>query len=244
MNTNAKHHLIEIPVGGNGGLIWNRLHSEREDICEAITKESQSMYGVESSASTRNWHRELLQARLRIVDEALDRLMSGSYGHCSNCGKWIGDDELALDPATSKCLVCSKRKDQNGTDNSTQELIKVSGSDLSLSSATTELTLETLQPFDTILVRTLKSDYRILLLDPKTGRALVEGGQYLTEPRESLISGSNLHDSPFKPGSIAVGYHLVMWADEKIVNTSRVQSISIRHHYAAESIEDITEAVH
>ncbi len=244
MNTHSKTHLIEIPVGGKGGFIWNRLHSEREDICEAMTKESPSMYGVETTASIVNGHRELLQARLRIVDEALDRLMSGSYGHCSNCGKWVGDDELDLDPATSKCLSCSKSPDQIGADNSTQELIQVSDSDLSVSAATTELALETLQPFDTILVQTLNTDYRILLLDPKTGRALVEGGHYLTEPRESLISGSNLRDSEFKPGSIAVGYHLVMWADEKIVNTSLVQSIGIQHHYSAESIEAISAAVH
>jgi hypothetical protein len=38
MSTNTRIHLIEIPVEGNGGRTWNRLHSEREDICEAILK--------------------------------------------------------------------------------------------------------------------------------------------------------------------------------------------------------------
>jgi hypothetical protein len=107
-----------------------------------------------------------------------------------------------------------------------------------------ELTLETLRPFDTILVRTLKSVYRILLLDPKTGRALVEGGQYLIEPREAYLSGSHLHDALFLPGSIVVGCRLEMWIGEKFISTSRVQSLDVKHHDSAESIESITEAVH
>src|SRR6185503_9063168 len=39
MTDNHTIHLIEIPIGGRGGLIWNRLHGEREDICEALSKD-------------------------------------------------------------------------------------------------------------------------------------------------------------------------------------------------------------
>lgn len=55
-------HLIEIPIGGKDGFAWNRLHGEREEICESLLKEQ-----TES-------HREFLQTRLRKVDDALDRL--------------------------------------------------------------------------------------------------------------------------------------------------------------------------
>jgi hypothetical protein len=64
-------HLVEIPIGGTEGFLWNRLHGEREEICEAIFKED-----TEGG-------RKIMQARLRRVDDALDRLMSGSYGHSS-----------------------------------------------------------------------------------------------------------------------------------------------------------------
>jgi len=57
-------HLIEIPIGGKDGFAWNRLHGEREDLCEALLKEE-----TES-------RRKVLQTRLRNVDDALDRLMS------------------------------------------------------------------------------------------------------------------------------------------------------------------------
>ena len=60
-------HLVEIPIGGKEGFEWNRLHGVREDICEALAK------------GETEGRRKSLQARLRKVDDALDRLMSGSY---------------------------------------------------------------------------------------------------------------------------------------------------------------------
>ena len=67
MNENRTTKLVEIPIGGYGGFLWNRLHGEREDICETLLKD-----GADE-------RRQLLQARLRKVDDALDRLMSEPY---------------------------------------------------------------------------------------------------------------------------------------------------------------------
>ena len=94
MTENHTIHLIEIPIGGRGGFIWNRLHGEREDICEALAKD-----GVDER---NKW----LQARLRKIDDALDRLMSGSYGSCSNCARALDDETLDLDPALELCFDC------------------------------------------------------------------------------------------------------------------------------------------
>lgn len=58
--------LAEIPLRGHDGFAWNRLHGERENICEALLKPCP------------NERKQLLQARLRKVDDALDRLMSSS----------------------------------------------------------------------------------------------------------------------------------------------------------------------
>jgi hypothetical protein len=60
-------HLAEVPIGGKDGFAWNRLHGEREDLCEALVKEETE------------GKRHILQARLRRIDDALDRLMSGSF---------------------------------------------------------------------------------------------------------------------------------------------------------------------
>lgn len=100
-----------------GGVVWHRLHSEREDICEALLKESPpsdetsgaARLSTEDALRAADWHRELLQARLQKVDDALDRLMSGSYGECRKCGKWIEDPKLDFDPAIAYCLDCWSR---------------------------------------------------------------------------------------------------------------------------------------
>jgi hypothetical protein len=61
--------LAAIPLGGMAGSVWNRLHGEREDVCEALLHER----GGTPEATER---RVLLQARLRTIDDALDELMS------------------------------------------------------------------------------------------------------------------------------------------------------------------------
>lgn len=61
-----RENLAEIPIGGKDGFLWNSLHGEREELCEALVKEK-----TEDK-------RHLLQARLRRIDDALDRLMTGS----------------------------------------------------------------------------------------------------------------------------------------------------------------------
>lgn len=95
MNENRTIHLVDVPIGGKEGHIWNRLHGERENICEILIKQGGPVL-----------HRHSLQARLRKLDDALDRLMSGSYGHCSHCGHAIGDTQLAIDPAFALCTEC------------------------------------------------------------------------------------------------------------------------------------------
>ena len=67
MSDNRTIQLLEVPIGGQEGTVWNCLHQEREDICEALVKTS----GPGSAV-----YRELLQSRLRKIDDALDRLMS------------------------------------------------------------------------------------------------------------------------------------------------------------------------
>jgi hypothetical protein len=130
--------------------------------------------------------------------------MSGSYGNCSKCGRSIDDAKLDIDPALALCLNCWAGEDHPVFDSS-------------------DLMLESLNPFDTILLRTYNSDYRILLLDPKTGRALVEGGTYLVEPSETLVRGSAVPGDPFKAGAISIGGRLEMWVDEKVFSDVKHQ---------------------
>ena len=225
MNENRTINLVEIPIGGEGGFIWNRLHGEREDICEALLNDTGTYFEE---------RQHVLQARLRKVDDALDRLMSGSYGNCSKCGRAIDQTRLDIDPALALCIDCWGREPVNAPSN------ERAGE----SPETTELLLETLNPFDTILLRTYNSDYRILLLDPKTGRALVEGGNYLLEPNDTLLKGSAAPGEALKPGAICIGCRLEMWVNESVVLTSPVKSIYVKSNGAMEFVHDISAALH
>jgi len=100
-----------------GGKIWQQLHSERESVCEALLNQtrldaqaSPSLHEMEPvDESIRDVERkrvELLQMRLCSLDNALDRLMSGSYGHCSECGKPIEARRIREDPAVANCISC------------------------------------------------------------------------------------------------------------------------------------------
>lgn len=87
--------------------------------------------------------------------------------------------------------------------------------------------LATLVPFDVIAVRTVNSDYRIFLLDPETGRALLEGGGQIPEPVEVTVVGSSFGGSILRTGWIGVGLRMEAWADGKYIRTSPVQSLCV-----------------
>jgi hypothetical protein len=225
MNENRTIHLVEIPIGGKGGLIWNRLHGEREDICETLLKDS---------VPCLEERKQILQARLRKVDDALDRLMSGSYGNCSKCGRAVDDTRLEIDPVLALCPDCWSREPD----------ITVSSDRKDDVSEVNEVVLEKLNPFDTILVHTYNSNYRILLLNPKTGRVLVEGGDYILEPNDALLKGSAATGDALKPGSICVGCRLEMWLNERAFITSPVKSMQVKYCSPAESLQDISGALY
>jgi hypothetical protein len=221
MNENRTIHLVEIPVGAGGGLFWNRLHEEREEICEALVRE-----GHLDAHERKAW----LESRLRRVDDALDRLMSGSYGNCSKCGRAIDETRLEVDPALALCLNCWTGEPGPLTSISDEPSVD-------------DVALTSLAPFDTILLKTHNSEYRILLLDPATGRSLVEGGHYLIEPAEALVRGSAVYGDAFRGGEICVGSRLEMWIDERVFLTSTIKSIHVKRS-EAESIESISDALH
>lgn len=220
MNEDRTIHLVEIPIGGQAGFTWNRLHGEREEICQALLKGNEFV-----AVERRQW----LQSRLRRVDDALDRLMSGSYGNCSKCGQAIDDTRLEIDPALALCLNCWSGRQVTPK----QETISAG-----------DVILESLEPFDTVLLRTHNSDYRILVLDPKTGRALVEGGDYIVEPTEALVRGALVVGDTLKGGTISVGCRLEMWVDERAFLTSPVKTVYVKRNGDAESVQDISAALH
>lgn len=46
---------------------------------------------------------------LAEIDLALDRLRSGRYGRCVDCGRAIGRDRLDVLPSAARCMPCQHR---------------------------------------------------------------------------------------------------------------------------------------
>jgi hypothetical protein len=91
------------------------------------------------------------------------------------------------------------------------------------------VTLMALETCDTIHVRTRNSDYEIFLLDPKSGRALVRGGECFAEPMEVTVSGSTFGGCMLKAGWLGVGLRMEIFANGQRTVTSPVQSLSVEH---------------
>jgi hypothetical protein len=87
--------------------------------------------------------------------------------------------------------------------------------------------LENLKPCDTIHVRTHNSSYEIFLLDPETGRALVRGGKYFTEPLEAILNGSNFGGSLLKPGWLGLGLRMDLFVNEYCIKTSPIVELHV-----------------
>ena len=49
-----------------------------------------------------------LEASLRDVKKALDRIKEGNYGVCKYCGKDIGEKRLMARPTSTSCIECKK----------------------------------------------------------------------------------------------------------------------------------------
>jgi hypothetical protein len=89
------------------------------------------------------------------------------------------------------------------------------------------VTLTALEACDTIHVRTRNSDYEIFLLDPKSGRAIVRGGEYFAEPVEATVSGSTFGGCMLKAGWLGVGLRMEIYVNGQRTVTSPVQSLRV-----------------
>jgi hypothetical protein len=91
------------------------------------------------------------------------------------------------------------------------------------------VTLTALEACDTIHARTRNSDYELFLLDPKSGRALVRGGEYFAEPVEAIVCGSTFGGCMLKIGWLGVGLQMEICVEGQRTVTSPVQSLRVDH---------------
>ena len=111
--------LGDAPLIRTGCEIWERLQDEKQEVAREILSAGPlcqaAVSGVqEAEAAEENGrelellHRAQLEARLRDLNDAQDRLMDDSYGRCTDCGAEIDSGRLAADPASALCMNCQR----------------------------------------------------------------------------------------------------------------------------------------
>jgi RNA polymerase-binding transcription factor DksA len=105
------------PFVSGSGEIWQRLQGEKEELSQELFVEGSLLYDEgpgwrqsdpsgETLCKIEGRCREQLEARLRDLNDAQDRLIDGRYGRCAECGNEIDCRRLMGDRAASLCLAC------------------------------------------------------------------------------------------------------------------------------------------
>ena len=74
-----------------------------------------------------------------------------------------------------------------------------------------------------------KNGEELVMIDPETGKALVQGGRYFEEPIEATISGSTFGGCMLKMGFLGVGLRMEICAGGQRIITSPVKALRIEH---------------
>ena len=90
------------------------LHSERAETCDLLLRRAEHCHQPESLLDDTYAEYKALQKRLRLIDDALDRLTSGCYGACTVCRKELEAEELQADLALTSCSSCVGSPAPNG----------------------------------------------------------------------------------------------------------------------------------
>jgi len=110
--------LSDSPFVTTPGETWELLQAEKEELARdllaegPLRRDSVPVNEIEASedfSQIIEWrHRGQMEARLRAVNDAQDRLLDGGYGFCLECREPIGHKRLVADPAASLCLPCQR----------------------------------------------------------------------------------------------------------------------------------------
>ena len=87
--------------------------------------------------------------------------------------------------------------------------------------------LAELDALTTLVVRTLNSSYRVVVLEPPRTGILIQGGKFFPEPTKARLAGASFGGSMLKLSWLGCGLRMEVCADGQRIVTSPVQSIAV-----------------
>ena len=85
----------------------NAIKERRDELIEELHSETADRSDPAEQADT---DRDV--AELQELDDARERLATGSYGACTNCGSDIEFGRLCARPGAARCLDCQERSEK------------------------------------------------------------------------------------------------------------------------------------
>jgi hypothetical protein len=87
--------------------------------------------------------------------------------------------------------------------------------------------LNELDPLTTLVVRTLNSIYRVVVIEPPRARILIQGGRFFPHPTEAKLAGASFGGSLLKLAWLGCGLRMEVCSGGQRIVTSPVRSIAI-----------------
>ena len=84
-----------------------------------------------------------------------------------------------------------------------------------------------LDALSTLLIRTLNSLYRVVVLEPPRPRILIQGGRFFPEPTDARLEGASFGGNLLKLSWFGHGLRMEICSDGQRIVTSPVQSIQV-----------------
>jgi RNA polymerase-binding transcription factor DksA len=119
MDTNAMRERLErdrADLASTIERIKERLAVSQRDSGGDVALADQHPADVASETEARELdvaRQTMFEARLGLIDEALERLARGKYGRCVICGREIPAERLELVPETPYCVEDAEREQQS-----------------------------------------------------------------------------------------------------------------------------------
>ena len=88
--------------------------------------------------------------------------------------------------------------------------------------------LAELDPLTTVMVETLNTRYRVIVLEPPRPRILIQGGEFFPELTEARLAGATMGGSLLKLSWLGCGLRMEVCADGQRIVTSPVRSIEVQ----------------
>jgi DnaK suppressor protein len=96
---------------------WKTLIQEAQKTVTGMTDSKENFPDPTDRATLESDRNFMLRIRGRErklilkIEEALERIETGSFGVCESCGDEIGEERLRARPVTTLCIECKKKEE-------------------------------------------------------------------------------------------------------------------------------------